>query len=186
MGVKKLSRSHSRPPPEEPPEFEDYGMQEASWIAIEPPLAAGASRDVHVRDASSAGAYSLYRYRCRLSTRFTVTGSCDPTLPPSFESAQYDIILRRQRQRPRGGGGVKLTAMPSRFFHLSNAFEFSGWGTMSRLKLTSDEVAYGEETVKAFVDGGNLGQFTASALAANAVLGGVFYTIPAVVAASGI
>ena len=104
--------------------------------------------------------------------------------PPSFESAQYDIVLRHQRVR--GAGDVKSTAIPSRFLHMSNAFEFSGWGTLSRLDLAPDDIRKGEQDVARASAAGNLGQFVASALAGNAVLGSVFYALPAVVVASGI
>ena len=109
-----------------------------------------------------------------------------PHHPPSFESAQFDIVLRHQRQRPRGGGGTKYTAVPSRFIHLSNAFEFSGWGTMSYMDLAPDDVRLGEQDVKHAAPTGDLGQFVASAVAGNAILGGVFYTLPAVFLAAGV
>ncbi|KAF7800165.1 hypothetical protein EIP86_011412 [Pleurotus ostreatoroseus] len=107
--------------------------------------------------------------------------------PPSFEHSQFDIILRHQRQRPRGGGGTKYTAVPSRFLHLSNVFEFSGWGTLQYLDLTTENASQArEQEEKISTKADSLGQFTASALAGNAVLGSVFYALPAVVAASSI
>ena len=106
--------------------------------------------------------------------------------PPSFESAQYDVILRRQRLRPRAGGGLKSTAVPSRFLNLPSTFGFSGWGTRSRITLEAAELARGEEDIQQARRAVSLGQFTASALAGNAVLGSVFYALPAVVLVSGV
>lgn len=57
---------------------------------------------------------------------------------------------------------------------------------MSRIKLSLDDYAHGEATVKQMRDARVLGQWTASALAGNAVLGGVFYALPAVVAVAGV
>lgn len=107
--------------------------------------------------------------------------------PPSFTDSQFGIILRRQRQRPADNSGLKLSAAyPSRFIHLSNTFEFAGWGSMSRMKLTSQALEEGAARLEAFRNGRVLGQFTASALAGNAVLGSVFYALPAVVAVGGV
>ncbi len=106
--------------------------------------------------------------------------------PPSFESAQFDVVLRRQRQRPSGGGGVKFTAVPSRFLNLVNTFEFSGWGTMTRMDLNTADLARGDEDIQNARRAITLGQYTASALAGNAVLGSVFYALPAVIAVSGV
>ncbi|KAJ7629073.1 amino acid permease-domain-containing protein [Roridomyces roridus] len=105
-----------------------------------------------------------------------------PANPPSFLESQVDgIILRRQRQRPQGGGGLKHSASPSsRFLNLSRDFEFAGWGSFSKMKLTVEEPAEEPRAPKL------LGQATASALAGNDVLGGVFYTLPAVLAVSGV
>jgi hypothetical protein len=106
---------------------------------------------------------------------------------PSFESSQFDIILRRQRRRP-ADGGVKAATVASRFLHLSNEFEFAGWGSLTRLKLehNSEEVKVGEAALVERRRGHNLGQFTASSLAGNAVLGSVFYALPAVVGVSSV
>ncbi|KZT26173.1 hypothetical protein NEOLEDRAFT_1177956 [Neolentinus lepideus HHB14362 ss-1] len=109
-----------------------------------------------------------------------------PVNPPSFADSQFDIVLRRQRVRPREGGGVKPTAIPSRFLNLSNEFEFSGWGTVSTVFLTREDLLHGEETLQHRRRGKILGQFTASALSGNDVFGSVFYVLPAIVAVSGV
>lgn len=108
----------------------------------------------------------------------------DDDAPPSFESSQYDIIYRRQR-KPRPNA-LKSTYMPSRFIHLPNAFEFAGWGSMMRLSLTEEDAAVGDTEMESVKKGKVLGQWTASALAGNAVLGSVFYALPVVVVAGGV
>lgn len=112
--------------------------------------------------------------------------SNDPS-PPSFRDSQFGIVLRRQRLRPADNSGLKNSdAYPSRFIHLSNTFEFAGWGSVTRLKLPGDALRAGTARVEALREGQVLGQFTASALAGNAVLGSVFYALPAVVAVGGV
>ncbi|KAE9408697.1 AAAP amino acid permease [Gymnopus androsaceus JB14] len=106
--------------------------------------------------------------------------------PPSFDESQYDIILRRQRVRPPTGPSLKSTTVPSRFLNLSNDFEFAGWGTYSKIQLEDADYVAGEARVKERNEIKILGQFTASALAGNAVLGSVFYAIPAVVAVASV
>lgn len=106
--------------------------------------------------------------------------------PPSFRDSQFDIILRRQRIRPREGGGLKLTALPSRFINLTNDFEFAGWGAFMHITLDKEDQKIGGEHLQEIRRQSILGQFTASALAGNAVLGSVFYALPAVVAVSSV
>ncbi|KAJ3576426.1 hypothetical protein NP233_g441 [Leucocoprinus birnbaumii] len=69
---------------------------------------------------------------------------------------------------------------------LAASFEFTGWGSKSRLSLSEEDTAAGQKDVEAIKAGKVLGQFTASAIAGNAVLGSVFYALPAVVAVGGI
>ncbi|KAJ7770096.1 hypothetical protein B0H16DRAFT_1673410 [Mycena metata] len=99
---------------------------------------------------------------------------------------RHSIILRRQTKRPQGGGGLKHASVPSRFLNLSRDFEFAGWGLFSKMTLTSDDHVPGNETQGSPSHSRLLGQFTATALAGNNVLGGVFYTLPAVLAVSGV
>ncbi|KAI5116511.1 hypothetical protein M0805_001866 [Coniferiporia weirii] len=112
-----------------------------------------------------------------------------PSIPYGAASfctgAQFDIILRRQRARPQQNGGLKFSASPSRFQLLSNDFEFSGWGSVSYLLLSSDDLQKGEITVKQDKGGPVLGPWTASAVAANEVFGSVFYAFPPVIAVAG-
>ncbi|KAJ3964665.1 AAAP amino acid permease [Lentinula raphanica] len=112
------------------------------------------------------------------------TSSSLPThSPPSFDDAQYDIILRRKRVRPTLVR--KTTAIPSRFLNLSNDFEFAGWGTLFHLHLDGPDHEAGRARVQKYAEMKILGQFTACALAGNAVLGSVFYALPAVVGVAG-
>ncbi|KAF5310403.1 hypothetical protein D9758_018960, partial [Tetrapyrgos nigripes] len=151
--------------PLEVPSFsEEPPMSEETWIAIEPPK----------NDAISSS---------RQAERNTNT---NPTDPPSFLESQFDVVLRRQCVRPSNTVTLKQTTVPSRFLNLSNEFEFSGWGTLLRLQLTEEDYAAGEAVVKARQDEKVLGQFTASALAGNAVLGSVFYALPAVVGVASV
>jgi len=101
--------------------------------------------------------------------------------PPSFASSRTAVIYRRVR-RPQ----IKSDYLPPRFLYLPNAFEFSGWGRMERLSLSDRDTALGESGVQATRNGQVLGQFTASALAGNAVLGSIFYALPPVVAVGGV
>lgn len=107
--------------------------------------------------------------------------------PPTFRDSQQGIILRRQRHRPADNSGLKeYTGIPSRFINLPNAFEFAGWGSTYHLKLTpADRTAAGAALAKRRSEK-ILGQFTAAALAGNAVLGSVFYAFPAVIVVAGV
>lgn len=129
--------------------------RDSTWIAIDPPT-------IH-RETLSAGAENR---------------------PPSFESAQFDIVLRRQRQRPVEGGGRKTPTVTSRFLHLSDDFQFAGWGSISKIKLDGKDLDHSKSVLNEKRQARNLGQFTATSLAGNAVLGSVFYAQPAVVSVS--
>ncbi|KAJ7230350.1 amino acid permease-domain-containing protein [Mycena pura] len=107
--------------------------------------------------------------------------------PPTFHESRFDIILRRQRTRPPDGSGLKHPLVPSsRFLNLSSDFEFAGWGSFTRLKLTPEDYIIGEERLQRIRRAMMLGQWMGSALPGTAVLGGIFYTVPAVVAVSGV
>ena len=100
------------------------------------------------------------------------------------DQVQFDIILRRQRTRTSGKHTLK--AVPSRFLNLTNDFEFAGWGSIFRIALSRDDLLHGHNEFLKLQNQRVLGQFAASALAANDILGGVFYTIPSVFAISGV
>ncbi|RXW21510.1 hypothetical protein EST38_g4323 [Candolleomyces aberdarensis] len=107
--------------------------------------------------------------------------------PPTFSDSQFGIILRRQRCRPPDNSGLKnYTGIPSRFINLSNSFEFAGWGSIYHVKLTTADRDAGERALDKQKKEKVLGEFTAAALAGNAVLGSVFYAFPAVIVVAGI
>jgi hypothetical protein len=81
---------------------------------------------------------------------------------------------------------LKLDAFPSRFLNLTNDFEFAGWGSLTHLQLGKEDRSSGEVNLQSIRRQSVLGQFTASALAGNAVLGSVFYALPAVVTVSSV
>ncbi|KIY49872.1 hypothetical protein FISHEDRAFT_40892 [Fistulina hepatica ATCC 64428] len=87
--------------------------------------------------------------------------------------------------RPKEGGR-KQNTVPSRFLNLANDFEFAGWGTISHTKLSPEDRTVGAAQLQAVRRQRTLGQFTASALAGNAVLGSVFYALPSIVAVAGV
>ncbi|PPQ71248.1 hypothetical protein CVT26_010990 [Gymnopilus dilepis] len=154
---------------------EDEGQP--NWLAIEPPS---------TRHGLSRSPTQASRRPSPSPSQPTPDPDPDPP-PPSFRDSQFAIVLRRQRARPPDNSGLKLvSALPSRFINLSNAFEFAGWGSITRLKLAKADLDAGAARVEALRRARVLGQFTASALAGNAVLGSVFYALPAVVAVSGI
>ncbi len=111
----------------------------------------------------------------------------DPSpLPPSFESAQFDTVLRRHHQRQKQASGTKTTTVPSRYLNLSHTFEFAGWGTLIRTDIAASEVSKGEADVKVSQTQKTLGQYTASSVAGAAVLGSIFYTLPVVFVVSSV
>jgi len=105
--------------------------------------------------------------------------------PPSFRQSQFDIVLRRQRTRPPEGG-LKISDLPSRFLNLSNHFEFAGWGSVVKLNLEEGDYAKGQKVLENIKGEKVMGYLVASALAGNDLLGGVFYTLPAVFAVSSV
>lgn len=121
-------------------------------------------------------------YEFILTTFVGIGASLETVNPPTFPESRFDIILRRQRTRPE----LKFTTVPSRFLNLSNDFEFAGWGSLTHITLTSKDQKHGEETLKTVSEQKILGQFMASGLAGNDILGGVFYSLPAVVAVSSV
>ncbi|KAF7291283.1 AAAP amino acid permease [Mycena indigotica] len=127
-----------------------------SWIAIEPTA----------RDSAPSTAHA--------------------EAPPSFTESRFDVILRRQRQRPPNGGLKQPLVPSSRFLNLSPTFEFAGWGSSTRLKLSTEDHATGEARLQDIRRGRVLGQWLGSAIPGNAVLGSVFYALPAVVVVSGV
>ncbi|CAK5282919.1 unnamed protein product [Mycena citricolor] len=106
--------------------------------------------------------------------------------PPTFRQSQFDVVLRRQRMRLTPTGAPRLKTTTSRFLNLSSDFEFAGWGSFSRVKLSADDHAQGEDRLARTRSAKVLGRWTGTALPGNAVLGSVFYALPAVVAVCGV
>ncbi|PFH51185.1 hypothetical protein AMATHDRAFT_3316 [Amanita thiersii Skay4041] len=150
-------------------ENEENGVEHVQkrWIAVRPPLQTGGPSVLRALDVDSVQ-------------------SLGPSPPPSFQQARFAVILRRQRL-PTDRTSIKYHAnIPSRFINLSNAFEFAGWGSLTRIQLTEADYDAGRRGRELVEKEKVLGQFTACALAGNAVLGSVFYALPAVVAVAGI
>ncbi|KAJ3476620.1 hypothetical protein NLI96_g11036 [Meripilus lineatus] len=110
--------------------------------------------------------------------------------PPSFESAQFDVVLRRQHQRRKTGNGPKTSGEPSRYLNLSHTFDFAGWGTLTRVDLItpgdSKDAIEGSSVGTPIEAQKTLGQFTASSVAGAAVLGSIFYALPVVFVVSSV
>ena len=106
------------------------------------------------------------------------TSAQSTALPPSYD----DIVLRRTRSRDK----PKASRAPTRYPNLHDAaWQFSGWGDTTRLRLTAEELAAGaaaverERPIK-------LSAALASAIAANDVFASALYAFPALAASSGV
>uniref|UniRef100_A0A0W0FV04 Putative AAAP amino acid permease n=1 Tax=Moniliophthora roreri TaxID=221103 RepID=A0A0W0FV04_MONRR len=163
---------YNTPPFMDLTELEESNQQ---WIAIAPQIRNESSGYLCADSPKAAYALKIAPGNSRFNRQHNLD-------PPTFAESQFDIILRRQRVRHLGERALKTTAVPSRFLNLTNEFEFAGWGTFQKLQLEPEDRDMGEKRVKSLHDAKILGQFTASALAGNAVLGSVFYALPAVVA----
>jgi hypothetical protein len=108
----------------------------------------------------------------------------DSDAPPSFESSHFSVIYRRVRKPVPHA--LKPTDVPSRFINLPNHFELSGWGSISRIFLSEEDIAAGIANLQTIKEHKVLGQFTASGIAGNDVFGSIFYSLPAVVAVGGV
>lgn len=101
--------------------------------------------------------------------------------PPSFAQSEFETIVRRQKTNPHG---LKIVNIPSRYPTLDNDWEFAGWGSMSYLELSQNDMEAAREELKQVSK--TLDPLRVSSIAANAVVGSVFYSFPAVAAASGV
>lgn len=140
----------------------------------------GMNHPWHVRQAVS-------RHCARFApvSNSNVVASTGTAFPP-FREAQFDIILRRQRNRPADNSGLKdYAVIPSRFLNLPNSFEFAGWGTIRKVQLSGEDYTAADAALNELQNERVLGQLTAAALAGNAVLGSLFYAFPAVVVVAG-
>ncbi|PVG04382.1 hypothetical protein CPB86DRAFT_843350 [Serendipita vermifera] len=101
--------------------------------------------------------------------------------PPSFAQSEFETIIRRQKTNPHG---LKILNIPSRYPTLDNDWEFAGWGSMQYLELSRDDWDEAKKVMSTHPP--TLDQFRVSSIAANGVVGSVFYAFPAVVTAAGI
>ncbi|KAG6814928.1 hypothetical protein H0H93_011623, partial [Arthromyces matolae] len=109
-----------------------------------------------------------------------------PYPTPNLLPGQSSVTFWDGRTRPKNGCARKFSSEPSRFQYLPNDFEFAPWGSVTHIDFTDDDRKAGDHGLQEIRRQSVLGQFTASALAGNAVLGSVFYALPAVVAVSSV
>ncbi|KAF8527404.1 amino acid permease-domain-containing protein [Hysterangium stoloniferum] len=102
--------------------------------------------------------------------------------PPSFEVSEFDTIIRRQRtKRP---DGLKFVNIRSRFSDLGNQWEFAGWGMMTYLGISSEELLAADQKMNQKLD--TVGQLRGTGLPGNSMTSSVFYAFPAVIAVASI
>lgn len=102
--------------------------------------------------------------------------------PPSFAQSEFETIVRRQRNN--APHGLKMVSTPSRFPHLDNDWEFSGWGSISYSELTEEQLVKANQRMSGTEI--QMGQFRSSSISGNGVVGSVFYAFPAVAAVASI
>ncbi|KAG8773278.1 hypothetical protein FRC12_002625, partial [Ceratobasidium sp. 428] len=102
--------------------------------------------------------------------------------PPSFAQSEFETIIRRQKNNTPHG--LKIVSAPSRFPHLDNDWEFSGWGTVSYAEITEDQLQAARKRLSE--PQVQMGQFRASSISGNGVVGSVFYAFPAVAAVASV
>ncbi|KXN87169.1 hypothetical protein AN958_09133, partial [Leucoagaricus sp. SymC.cos] len=105
---------------------------------------------------------------------------------PSFESSESQFVVVYRRVRKPSPGVLKSTDLPSKFTYLPDDFEFSGWGSTSRVTLSEEDSEAANSRLEVLERDKILGQFTAGALAGNVVFGSIFYAFPPVVAVGGV
>ncbi|CAE6465352.1 unnamed protein product [Rhizoctonia solani] len=111
-----------------------------------------------------------------------VTREVESQLLPTFVDSQFETAA--PRQRTGSGQGLKFTSSPSRFIHISNEWERSGWGSVSCLELTVEQLH--QAHVRMNQPERQMGQFRSSSLSGNGILGSAFYTFPAMAAVASI
>jgi hypothetical protein len=104
--------------------------------------------------------------------------------PPSPTESPLYTITRNQHSRLTHR--LKFTSEPSAFQSLSNDWEFAGWGKTEYIHLSDQEIEAARQRRAQEVEQRVLGQWTASAIAGNDVVGSPIYSIPAVVAVSSV
>ncbi|KIJ54334.1 hypothetical protein M422DRAFT_58383 [Sphaerobolus stellatus SS14] len=106
----------------------------------------------------------------------------DTALPPSFAMSEFETIIRRQRTRHPDG--LKTVNIPTRFAGIGREWEFAGWGSLTYLELSSEELTTAERCMKEKPH--TVGTLRGSSLPGNSVTASVFYAFPAVIAVASI
>ncbi|CAE6421150.1 unnamed protein product [Rhizoctonia solani] len=111
-----------------------------------------------------------------------LTREVESQLLPAFVEPQFETAARRPGTRP--DRELKLTSSPSRFHHIGNEWEYSGWGSVSCLEFTVDQLQ--QAHIRINQPERQMGQFRSSSLSGNGILGSAFYTFPAMAAVASI
>ncbi|KAJ1305829.1 hypothetical protein OPQ81_010556 [Rhizoctonia solani] len=109
-------------------------------------------------------------------------GEVESQLLPPFVEAEFETAARRQRTGL--DQDLKFTYIPSRFPHIGNEWEISGWGSVSYIELTANQLH--EAHVRINQPERQMGQFRSSSLSGNGIVGSAFYTFPAMAAVASI
>ncbi|CAE6531633.1 unnamed protein product [Rhizoctonia solani] len=118
----------------------------------------------------------------RIEPAEDLTGELENQLLPDFVESQFQTAARRQGTGPNQE--LKTTSSPSRFPHIGNEWEVSGWGSVSCLELTMDELHQAHARLNQ--PERQMGQFRSSSLSGNGIVGSAFYTFPAMAAVASI
>ncbi|KAF8586227.1 hypothetical protein K439DRAFT_1631841 [Ramaria rubella] len=104
------------------------------------------------------------------------------TLPSSIvTSGGLEITTRRQRAKALH---IKTGDIPSRHPNINDQWEFAGWGSLSYLELSNEELAQANRRISERPP--TVGQLRGTSLPGNSMTSSVFYAFPAVVACSSI
>ncbi|KAG8746440.1 hypothetical protein FRC11_012703, partial [Ceratobasidium sp. 423] len=110
-----------------------------------------------------------------------IESGVDNQPPPTFAQSEFETIIRRQRVG--GPNGYKFIPTP-RFPRVGNEWEFSGWGKVSYTEINDEQLKEAHQRI--IEPETEMGQFRASSISGNGVVGSVFYAFPAVAAAASI
>ncbi|CAE6496372.1 unnamed protein product [Rhizoctonia solani] len=111
-----------------------------------------------------------------------IESGLDNQPPPTFAQSEFETIIRRQRIN--GPNGYKLVPTPSRFPRVANEWEFTGWGRVEYTEIKDEQLK--EACLRMNEPEVEMGQFRASSVSGNGVVGSVFYAFPAVAAVASI
>ncbi|KAJ9122139.1 hypothetical protein QFC24_004367 [Naganishia onofrii] len=103
--------------------------------------------------------------------------------PPSFARSEFETIVRHLRNRSPYKAATSKPKFPD---NLDYAWQFAGWGQLSYLDLTKQELKEAEVRLAVELDRPKLDQYRATSIAGNAVWGSVFYSLPAICAVADI